>query len=122
MSMIGELTFFLRLQIRQLKKKFFFSQSKYGRVVKKFSLKSFKHFKTPMRTTTKLTKDAFRKYVEEKLYRSMIGNLLYLIVNRPNIFFNVGVCVRYPGNLKVSYLMFVKWIIHYINGALDYDL
>ena len=62
MSMVGELTFFLGLLIRQLKDRIFLSQSKYAReLVKKFSLESTKHSMTPISTTTKLSKDAFGK-------------------------------------------------------------
>ena len=61
-----------------------------------------------MITTTKLSKDASRKDVEQKLYRSMIRRLLYLIENRPDISFTVGVCARYQENPKESHLMFVK--------------
>ncbi|KAL6334626.1 hypothetical protein AAG906_019481 [Vitis piasezkii] len=50
---------------------------------------------TPMSTTTKLSKDASRKYVEQKLYRTMIGILLYLTANHPSISFYVGACARY---------------------------
>ena len=95
-SMIGELNFFLGLQIRQLKDGIFLSQSKYAKeLVKKFGLESSKHFKTPMNTTTKLSKEAFRKDVEQQLHRSMIGSLLYLTTSRPNMSFSVGVCARY---------------------------
>ena len=76
MSMVGELTFFIGLQIRQLKYEIFLSQTKYAReLAKKFSLESFKHSRTPMRTTTKLSKDTSRKDIEQKLYRSMIRSL-----------------------------------------------
>ena len=79
MSMVSELSFFLGLQIRQLKDGIFISQSKYAReLVKKIGLESSKHSRTPTSTTTKLSKDASRKDVEQKLYRSMIGSLLYL--------------------------------------------
>ena len=65
MSMVGEVTFFLWLQIRQLKHRIFFSQSKYAReLVKKFNLESTKHSKTPMSTTAKLSEDASRIDVE----------------------------------------------------------
>ena len=92
MNMVGdELTFFLGLQIMQLKNGIFFSQSKYVReVVKKFGLESSKHSRTPMSTTTKLSKDASRKNIKQKLYRSMIGSLLYLTASHPNISFSVG--------------------------------
>ena len=90
MSMVGELTFFLRLQIRELKDKSFLSQSKYGReLVKKFNLESSKHSRTPMSTTIELSKEASRKDVKQKLYRSMIGSLLYLTMSHLNISFSV---------------------------------
>ncbi|RVW13106.1 putative mitochondrial protein [Vitis vinifera] len=95
MSMMGELTFFLGLQIMQLKDGIFLSQSKYAReVVKKFGLESSKHFKTPMSTTTKLSKEASGKDVAQKLYRSKIGSLLYLTTSRIDISFSVGACAR----------------------------
>ena len=123
MSMVGELTFFLRSQVKQLKDGIFHSQSKYAReFVKKFGLESSKHSKTPMSTTTKLSKDESRKDVEQKVYRSMIGSLLYLTTSHPNISFSVGAYARYQANLKESHLMSIKIIIRYINGTLDYGL
>ena len=48
-----------------------------------------------MSTTTKLCKDAFGKNVERKIYRSMIGSLLYLTVSRLDISFSIGAYARY---------------------------
>ncbi|KAL6338648.1 hypothetical protein AAG906_021465 [Vitis piasezkii] len=84
--------------------------------------KSTKHPRTPMSTTTELSKDAFGKYVEQKLYRSIIGGLLYLTVSRLDISFSVGACTRYQANPKESHLTIVKRIIRYINGTFDYGL
>ena len=101
LSMVGELSFFLGLQIRQLKDGIFISLSMYARkVVKKFDLESSKYYKTLMSTTTKLGKDASRKDVEQKLYRSIIGSLLYLTTSCPNISFSVEACGRYQENPK----------------------
>ena len=119
MSMVGELTFFLGLQIRQLKTRIFISQSKYAR---KFGLESSKHFGTPMSTTIKLSKDVFRKDVEQKFYRSMIGSLLYLTMSRLDISFTVEACAKYQANPKESHLTTVKRIICYLNETLDYSL
>ena len=95
MSTIGKLSFCLGFQIRQLKDEIFLSQSKYDReLVKKFSLESTKHSKTPMITTTKLSKDTSRKDVEQKLYRSIIENLLYLTASQLDTSFSVGACAR----------------------------
>ena len=123
MSIVGELTFFLGLQIRQLKDEVFLSQSKYAReLVKKFGLESTKHSGAPTSTTTKLSNDASRKDVEQKLYRSMIGRLLYLTVSHPDISFSVGAYARYQANPKESHLTTVRRIIRCINETSDYDL
>ena len=123
MSMVSELTFFLGLQIRQLKDGIFISQSKYvTELVKKFVIESTKHSRTPLNTTTKLSKDTSRKDVEKKIYRSMIGNLLYLTTSRPNISFSIGVCARYQANPKESHLISIEIMIQYIYGTLDYGL
>ena len=90
MSIVGKLSFFLVLQIKQLKYGIFLSQSKYAReLVNKFGLESTKHSRTPMTTTTKLSKDTFRKDVEQKPYRSMIGSLLYTTMSHLDISFSV---------------------------------
>ena len=93
MSMVGELTFFLGLQVRHLEDGMFISQSKYARdLVKKFGLDSAKHARTPMSTSIKISKDTSGKDVEKTLYQSMIGSLLYLTASCPDIAFSVGVC------------------------------
>ena len=92
MSMVGELTFFLGLQITQLDSGNFLSQSKHAReLVKKFRLDSTMHSKATMSMSTKLCKDTSRKDVEYMFHMSMIGSLLYLIGNCLDISFNVGV-------------------------------
>ena len=58
----------------------------------------------PMSTTTKLTKNTFGNDVEHKFYGSMIQNLLYLAVSRPDISFSFGACARYQTNPKKSHL------------------
>ena len=77
MSMIGELTHFLGLQIHQQDLGIFLSQSKYSKnLVKKFGLESASFVRTPMSPNVKLTIDLLRKRVDPSLYRSMIGSLL----------------------------------------------
>ena len=96
MSMIGELTHFLGLQIRQQDSSIFLSQSKYAKnLVKKFGLESASSVRTPMSLNVKLTIDLLGKSVDPSLYRSMIGSLLYLTTSRLDISYSVGVCARY---------------------------
>ena len=96
MCMVGELTFFLGLQVKQKKEGIFVSQEKYARnIVKKFGLDFIKHASTPMSSSAKLNVDSSGVEVSPTLYRSTIGSLLYLIASRPDIAFSVGVCARY---------------------------
>ena len=122
-SMVGELTFFLGLQVKQKKEGIFVSQEKYARnIVKKFGLDSQKHASTLMSSSTKLNVDSSGVEVSPTLYRSIIGSLLYLTANRPDIAFSVGVYARYQAAPKESHLTAVKRIIRYINGTPDYGL
>ncbi|XP_034703568.1 secreted RxLR effector protein 161-like [Vitis riparia] len=75
-----------------------------------------------MPTNLKLSKDESGKGVEETLYRSMIGSLLYLTASRPDIAFSVGVCARYQACPKESHLIALKRIIRYIAGTLELGL
>ena len=96
MSMVGELTFFLSLQVKQKKEDIFISQKKYARnIVKKFGLDSKKHASTPMSSSTKLSLDSSGVKVSPTLYKSIIGSLLYLAASTPDFAFSMGVCARY---------------------------
>ena len=96
MSLVGELSYFIGLQIRQLNDGNFITQAKYAKnLVKKFGLENAKHCETPMNTTLKSSRDTSGKSMEQTLYRGMIGSLLYLTASRLDIFFSVGVCARY---------------------------
>ena len=121
--MVGELTFFLGLQVKKKKECIFVSQEKYARnIVKKFGLDSKKHAFTPMSSSTKLNVDSSDVEVSPTLYRSIIGSLLYLTASKPDIAFSVGVCARYQASPKESHMTAVKRIIRYINGTPDYGL
>ncbi|KAK2444948.1 putative mitochondrial protein [Trifolium repens] len=123
MSLVGELTYFLGLQIKQMEDTIFICQSKYARnIVRKFGLDNASHKRTPAPTHLKLTKDEQGVGVDQSMYRSMIGSLLYLTASRPDITFAVGVCARYQSEPKVSHLNQVKRILKYVNGTCDYGM
>jgi len=104
MSMMGELSFFLGLQVKQMKNDTFINQAKYTKeLIKRFGLEGGKVSKVPMATTTKLDKDEGGKDVDIKLYRSMIGSLLYLCGSRPDISFSVCLCARFQSCPKESH-------------------
>nr|GEV68155.1 uncharacterized mitochondrial protein AtMg00810-like [Tanacetum cinerariifolium] len=117
MSSMGELTFFLGLQVKQMKEGVFISQDKYvTEILKKFRFSNVKKASTPMETLKPLLKDKDGEEVDVHLYRSMIGSLMYLTLSRPYIMFNVCGCARYQVTPKVSHLHAVKRIFRYLKG------
>jgi hypothetical protein len=123
MSMIGELNYFLGLQVKQTVEGIFISQSKYAKdLVKRYGLDGKSRTRTPMSTSVKISSDIVGKVVDPSLYRSMIGSLLYLTPSRPDIAFSVGVCARFQANPKESHLTVVKRIIRYVNDTLLYGI
>ncbi|GJU53832.1 putative ribonuclease H-like domain-containing protein [Tanacetum coccineum] len=117
MSSMGELTFFLGLQVKQKEDGIFISQDKYvGEILKKFGFSSIRTASTPMETNKALTKDEDGEDVDVHLYRSMIGSLMYLTSSRPDIMFSVCACSRFQVQPKVSHLNAVKRIFRYLKG------
>nr|GEW31171.1 hypothetical protein [Tanacetum cinerariifolium] len=111
MSYMGELTFFLGLQVKQSEKGIFISQDKYvAEILKKFDFSSVRTASTPIETQKPLVKDEEAADVDVYLYRSMIGSLMYLKASRPDIIFAVCACSRFQVTPKLSYLHVVKWI------------
>ncbi|KAK9011528.1 hypothetical protein V6N11_044376 [Hibiscus sabdariffa] len=118
MSMMGELSFFLGLQIKQRKDDIFINQAKYIKEkLKKFGFENVKPQATPMSSSIKLDKDEEGKCVDSKLYRSMIGSLLYLTASRPDIMFSVCLCARFQANPKESHLKVIKRIFRYLQDT-----
>jgi hypothetical protein len=115
MSMIGELNFFLRFQIKQMDHGIFVSQHKYLKdILKKFGMENCKPNKTPMATNAHLNLDVEGKLVDQSLYRSMIGFLLYLTASRLDIMFSVCLCAHFQANPKESHLKALKRILRYL--------
>jgi len=84
-SMMGELKFFLDFQIKQLKDGTFISLTKYIHdMLKKFDMANAKPIKTPMPTNGHLDFSEEAKAIDQKVYRSVIGSLLYLCASRPD--------------------------------------
>ena len=111
-SMVGEINYFLGLQVRQQKDGIFISQEKYAKnIVKRFDLDSKKHTSTPISSSVKLSLDLAGVVIDPTLYRSMIGNLLYLTASRPNIAFSEEVCAQFQVAPKESHLTTIKRII-----------
>jgi hypothetical protein len=108
MSMIGELIYFLGLQIKQLKNDTFVNQDKYIKdMLKKFGIEDAKGINTPIGT---------------KMYRSMIGSLLYVTASRTDVIFSVYMCARFQTSLRESHLKATKRILRYLKHTQNIGL
>ena len=94
--MIGELTYFLGLQIKQCKSGTFLNQAQYTlELLKRFDVSNSKPFSALVSLSFKLDFDTNGKKVDVTLYKGMIGSLLYLITSTPDIMLSVCLCTRY---------------------------
>eukprot|EP00253_Pinus_taeda_P012864 PITA_12864 len=123
MSLLGELTYFLGLQIQQNKDDIFLSQTKYlKQILKKYVMEDSKPVCTPMVTGCSLSANDESATVHQPTYRSMIGSLLYLTSTRPDIMHAVGIVGRFQANPKEAHLQAVKKIFKYLQGTQNYGL
>ena len=117
MSSMGELTYFLGLQVKQVQNGIFINQSKYVQdILVKFKFQDCKSASTPVDTRCKLTPDLEGEDVDQHSYRAMIGSLMYLTASRPDIMFGVCLCARFQSTPKVSHCIAVKRIFRYLKG------
>ncbi|KAI3758565.1 hypothetical protein L6452_06132 [Arctium lappa] len=123
MSMMGEMNFFLGLQVKQLSTGIFINQSKYILdILRKYKMEDCKSIGTPMAPGTKIHDDPSGTSVDLRTYRGMIGSLMYLTSSRPDIMFSTCLCSRYQADPKESHLAAVKRIFRYLKGTADLGL
>jgi hypothetical protein len=104
MSMMGEITFFLGIQVKQMKQGTFVHQAKYTKdLMKKFNMAKLKPMSTLMSMTTTLNLDENDEVVDQREYRSMIGFLLYLMATRSDIQFTVCMCACFQASPHSSH-------------------
>ena len=116
MSMMGELNYFLGLQVKQTEEGTFIYQFKYTRnLLKKFGMQDCSTASIPMAITTKSDKDT-GKSVDITNYRGMIGSLLYLTASRPDIMYATCLCARFQADPREPHLLDVKRIFKYLKG------
>jgi hypothetical protein len=123
MSMIGELTFFLGIQVKQMKQGTFMHQAKYTKdLMKKFNMVELKPVSTPMSSATSLGPDEDGETVDQREYRSMIGSLLYLTATRPDIQFTVGLYARFQSSPRSSHRTAVQRVFRYLKHTLEFGI
>ena len=123
MSMMGELQFFLGLQIKQTPQGTLVHQAKYTRdLLRKFDMSDLSPQPTPISTSTALDEDLDGKAVDQKEYMRMIGSLLYLTATQPDIQFGVYLCARYQASPRTSHRQVVKRIFRYLKFTPEFGL
>ncbi|GJS76499.1 retrovirus-related pol polyprotein from transposon TNT 1-94 [Tanacetum coccineum] len=123
MSMMGQMSFFLGLQISQSFRGIFINQSKYAsEIVKKYGLNTIDSVNTPMIKNKKLDKDLQGKPVDATLYQGMIGSLMYLTASRPDLNYVVCLCAQYQAKPTEKHLQAVKRIFRYLNRTINMGL
>jgi hypothetical protein len=123
MSMMGELTFFLGLQIKQTREGTFVHQGKYTKdLLRKFDMGEAKPLLTPMSTTMALDEDKEGEAMDQKEYQSMIGSLLYLTAMRTDIQFVVCLCARFQSLPRTSHRQADKQIMRYLRFTPKFGL
>ena len=118
MSLMGELKYFLGLQVDQRIHGIFICQSKYLKeLLKKYNMEDSSSPRTPSSTAIKLGAcDSFVK-VDVSSYRGMIGSSLYLTTSRPDIMFVTCLCARFQADPRDIHLVAVKRILRYLKGT-----
>nr|GEW56680.1 copia protein [Tanacetum cinerariifolium] len=123
MLMMGEMTFFLGLQVNQSPRGIFINQSKYVlEILNKYGIESCDPFGTPMEIKDKLDLDQNGTPVDATNYHSMIGALMYLTSSRPDIVHATCLCARYQAKPTEKHLKEVKRIFRYFQGTINTGL
>ncbi|GKA30011.1 retrovirus-related pol polyprotein from transposon TNT 1-94 [Tanacetum coccineum] len=123
MSLMGEMKFFLGLQIHQSPRGIFINQAKYTlEILKKHGMEKGQSIGTPMATKSKLDADLSGEPVDQTDYRSKIGLLVYLTSSRPDIVQAVCYYARYQARPTEKHLKEVKRIFRYLRGTINMGL
>jgi hypothetical protein len=123
MSMMGELTFFLGIQVKQTKQGTFVCQAKYTNdLMKKFNMAELKPMSTPMSSATTLGPDKDGEAMDQREYMSMIGSLLYLTSIWPDIQFTVELCARFQASPCSSHRTAVQQICRYLKHTPEFRI
>jgi len=123
MTNLGEMSFFLGMEVNQKNGEIFISQRKYAKeILKKFSMENYKSMNTHMYQKEKLCRNDVSKQVKEAFYKSLIGCLMYLIATRPDILYVICVLSRFLNCPKESHLKGAKRVLRYVKGTLNYGI
>ncbi|CAL8997273.1 unnamed protein product [Prunus brigantina] len=123
MTDLGLLHHFLGLGVIQAESYIFLHQKKYARtLLDKFGFKDCKAVATPLAMNEKLSKEDGSEQADERVYRQIVGSLLYLTATRPDIMFAASLLARYMHGPTKKHMGTAKRVLRYIQGTLDYGI
>lgn len=123
MKELGELKHFLGLEVERTEAGIFLGQQKYAKdIIQKYGLAECKPISTPMEPNLKLCAYNGKDLKDTKMYRQIVGSLIYLTISRPDIAFAVGVVSRFMQKPRKTHLEAVKRILRYVKGTIDWGL
>ncbi|GJT45683.1 retrovirus-related pol polyprotein from transposon TNT 1-94 [Tanacetum coccineum] len=123
MSMMGQMSFFLGLQVSQSPRGIFINQAKYAlETLKKYGMDLSDPVDTPMVDRLKLDEDLMGIPVDQTRFRGMVGSLMYLTASRPDLVFAVCMCARYQAKPTKKHLEAIKRIFRYLKGTINMGL
>ncbi|GJZ85372.1 hypothetical protein Tco_0650711 [Tanacetum coccineum] len=123
MSMMGQMSFFLGLQVSQSPRGIFINQAKYAlETLKKYGMDLSNPVDTPMVDRLKLDEDLMGIPVDQTRFRGMVGSLMYLTASRPDLVFVVCMCARYQAKPTKKHFEAIKRVFRYLKGTINMGL
>ncbi|XP_019164605.1 PREDICTED: uncharacterized protein LOC109160814 [Ipomoea nil] len=123
MTDLGEMSYFLVMEIKQRRNEIFICQQKYAKeILKKFNMDDYKSVITPMCPKEKLCRDDGTAKVNESMYKSLIGCLMYLTTTRSDIMYVVSVLSRFMNCASESHFKVAKRVLRYVKGTLSFGV
>ena len=123
MADLGEISYFLGMEIRQTPNGIFIYQRKYLKeILKRFGMEECKSVSTPMGKKEKLQKYDGANPIDEGLYRSLIGCLMYLIATRSDNMFPVSILSKFLNYASELHMVAAKRVLRYLKGTFSYGI
>ncbi|GKE87287.1 retrovirus-related pol polyprotein from transposon TNT 1-94, partial [Tanacetum coccineum] len=123
MSMIGQMSFFLGLQVSQSPRVIFINQAKYAlKTLKKYGMDLSEPVDTPMVDRLKLDEDLMGILVDQTRFRGMVYSIMYLTASRLDLVFVVCMCARYQAKPTKKHLEAIKSVFQYLKGTINMGL
>ncbi|XP_031286485.1 secreted RxLR effector protein 161-like [Pistacia vera] len=114
------MSYFLGMEIYQGPRDIFLCQKKYANeVLKKFSMGNCKPVDTPLVPSQKLSKEDGAKKIDEGVYRSLIGCLLYLIATRLDLMYTTNLLSRFNSKPSEIHFKAAKRVLRYVKGTIE---